>query len=212
MHSALGILRRRGRRRPGKIPVRTAGQRSPLRCRRERRHRTIRRCGDPPGRTFSLHHRTPDRAGRPVSYRSRPRRSHALDSRRGTHRRSGIRRWTSRRRSRALQPEQQAGSRPAGAHALGRWWWPRVVEHPVVDPSAAARRPGARRRRPGLGVDESSVTVDAEARRAAAETVEVLWPREPDQACPAIQPPPLDVPPGRCCARALPAVKTDEPG
>ncbi len=199
-----GCLRRRERRRAGEIPVRTAGQPSPLRCRREGRRRAVRRCVDPSRRPHSLHRRTPDRAGGPLSSRSRPRRSRAPGSRCGTLRRSGNRRGTYRRRSRAPHPEQLAGIRPAGAHPLGRWWR-RVVERTVVDPSSAARRPGARHRRPGVGVDESSFTVDAEAFQAAAETVEVLWPRRPDQAYPAAQPP-LDVPPGGYLTRVLPSV------
>lgn len=63
-----------------------------------------------------------------------------------------------------------------------------------------------------LGVDESSFTVDAGALRVAADRVEVLWPREPEQAQPAIHRPTLDVPPGGWFERVLPAVQTDEPG
>jgi len=62
---------------------------------------------------------------------------------------------------------------------------------------------------PSLGVDESSVTVPAEALRAAADKAEVLWPREPDRAHPAVQPPPVDVPPGGWFERAFAAVRTD---
>lgn len=61
-----------------------------------------------------------------------------------------------------------------------------------------------------LGVDESSFTVHAEALRAAADGVEVLWPREPDQARPDIRTPTPDVPPGGWFARALPAARTDD--
>ena len=63
---------------------------------------------------------------------------------------------------------------------------------------------------PTLGIDESSVTVDADALRSAAAKVEVLWPREPEQAQPAIHQPKLDVPPGGWFERALPAVQADE--
>ena len=61
---------------------RTAGQPSPLRTRRERRHQTARARGEPPRRPHPLHRRTADRAGNPVSSRSRPRRSRAPGSRR----------------------------------------------------------------------------------------------------------------------------------
>lgn len=61
---------------------------------------------------------------------------------------------------------------------------------------------------PALGVDESRLTVDAEALRAAAEKVEVLWPREPDRAQPAIHRPTLEVPPGGWFERVLPTAWT----
>ncbi len=63
-----------------------------------------------------------------------------------------------------------------------------------------------------LGVDESTFTVGAAAMAAAADKVEVLWPREPDQAFPAIQRPKVDVPPGGWFARVLPAAWADEAG
>ncbi|MEZ0446885.1 hypothetical protein [Cellulomonas sp. ICMP 17802] len=56
---------------------------------------------------------------------------------------------------------------------------------------------------PTLGIDESSVTVDAEALGAAADRAEILWPREPDQAQPAPYQPKVDVPPGGWFERAL---------
>lgn len=56
---------------------------------------------------------------------------------------------------------------------------------------------------PNLGVDESAVTVPAEALRAAAGKTEVLWPREPDRVHDAVPPPTPDVPPGSWFARAL---------
>lgn len=63
---------------------------------------------------------------------------------------------------------------------------------------------------PALGVDESRFTVDAEALRAAADTAEVLWPREPDQVHRHIEPPPVDVPPGGWFERAFAARPTDD--
>lgn len=65
---------------------------------------------------------------------------------------------------------------------------------------------------PALGVDESSFTVDAEALRTAADGVEVLWPREPDQPHPAVEAPTPDVPPGGWFDRALAAPDADEAG
>ena len=61
---------------------------------------------------------------------------------------------------------------------------------------------------PSLGLDESRFTVESDALRAAADKVEILWPREPDQAHPAVDPNPVDVPPGGWFERAL---ATDEP-
>ncbi|MBO3086617.1 hypothetical protein [Cellulomonas fengjieae] len=61
---------------------------------------------------------------------------------------------------------------------------------------------------PSLGVDESRVVVAAEALRAAADRTEILWPREPDQAHPGIEPRPPDVPPGGWFEQAL-AATTD---
>ncbi|MBD7917536.1 hypothetical protein H9657_04485 [Cellulomonas sp. Sa3CUA2] len=56
---------------------------------------------------------------------------------------------------------------------------------------------------PGLGIDESRVTVGAAALGSAAGRVEVLWPREPERPQPAVEPPPADVPPGGWFAAAL---------
>ena len=56
---------------------------------------------------------------------------------------------------------------------------------------------------PDLGIEESRLTVDGEALRAAADSVEVLWPHEPPQEHPGVGPVPRDVPPGGWFARAL---------
>ncbi|MET1063058.1 MAG: hypothetical protein ABWX71_09205 [Aeromicrobium sp.] len=64
---------------------------------------------------------------------------------------------------------------------------------------------------PSLGVGESSLTIDAEALRAAADKAEVLWPREPDRAQPAALRTPIDVPQGGWFERAYAEGRTDEP-
>lgn len=64
---------------------------------------------------------------------------------------------------------------------------------------------------PALAVDEASVRVDAESLRVAAGRAEVLWPREPDRAEPALPPVRTDVPRGGWFERALGAVRPDEP-
>ncbi|MBO0898514.1 hypothetical protein J1G42_00870 [Cellulomonas sp. zg-ZUI222] len=56
---------------------------------------------------------------------------------------------------------------------------------------------------PGLGIDESRVTVAAAALRSAAGRTEVLWPREPERPRHAVEPPPVDVPPGGWFERAF---------
>ena len=62
-----------------------------------------------------------------------------------------------------------------------------------------------------LGIDESSLRVDAEALSVAADRTQVLWTREPDQAQPAVEQPPVDVPAGGWFERAFTATRTDEP-
>jgi hypothetical protein len=61
---------------------------------------------------------------------------------------------------------------------------------------------------PRLGLAESSLTVDAEALRAAAEKVEVLWAREPDRPPPDRPQTPVDVPAGGWFERAFAARST----
>ena len=62
-----------------------------------------------------------------------------------------------------------------------------------------------------LGIDESTLTVGAEALLEATGRAEVLWPREPDQAQPAVRPIPVVVPRGGWFERAFDAAPTDEP-
>lgn len=64
---------------------------------------------------------------------------------------------------------------------------------------------------PALDVDESRITVDGAVLRAAADAVEILWPREPDQAHPHVRPAPVDVPPGGWFERAIATARLDEP-
>jgi hypothetical protein len=63
-----------------------------------------------------------------------------------------------------------------------------------------------------LGVGESRLTVDADALRVSGDRTEVLWPREPDRAQPALQPTPVDVPPGGWFARAFAAAGVETAG
>lgn len=64
---------------------------------------------------------------------------------------------------------------------------------------------------PALGVDESRFTVDGEALRAAAERVEVLWPREPDREHGLPEPALPEVTAGGWFEQALARAKPTEP-